>query len=58
MIANGVDITEDRKEKYDFSVPYAYNRTAIIVNGDNDEIQSFEDLEGKTTANTLSLIHI
>ena len=54
VIANGVDITEDRKEKYDFSVPYAYNRTAIIVNGDNDEIQSFEDLEGKTTANTIT----
>ncbi|MDO4262050.1 MAG: amino acid ABC transporter substrate-binding protein [Eubacteriales bacterium] len=54
MVVNGVDITEERAEKYDFTEPYAYNRTAVIVTGDNDEIQSFEDLEGKSTANTIS----
>lgn len=54
MMVNGVDITEERSEKYDFSIPYAYNHTAIIVNGDNDEITSFEDLNGKNTANTIS----
>lgn len=54
IMINGVDITEERSQKYDFSTPYAYNRTAIIVNGDNDDIQSLEDLEGKSTANTIS----
>ena len=54
MMANGVDLTEERAEKYDFSEPYAYIHTAIIVRSDYDEIQSFEDLEGKTTANTIS----
>ena len=54
MMVNGVDITEERSEKYDFSIPYAYNHTAIIVSGDNDEITSFEDLSGKNTANTIS----
>lgn len=54
MMVNGVDITEERSEKYDFSIPYAYNHTAIIVSGDNDEIASFEDLNGKNTANTIS----
>lgn len=54
MMVNGVDITEERSEKYDFSIPYAYNHTAIIVSGDNDEITSFEDLNGKNTANTIS----
>ena len=54
MMVNGVDITEERSEKYDFSIPYAYNHTAIIVSGDNDEITSFEDLDGKNTANTIS----
>lgn len=53
-MANGVDITPDRSEKYDFSAPYAYIRTALMVRGDDDSIQSFEDLEGKTTANTIS----
>lgn len=53
MMVNGVDIDEARQEKYDFSTPYAYNRTAVIVSGDNDSIQSMEDLKGKSTANTL-----
>lgn len=54
LVVNGVDITEERAEKYDFSEPYAYNRTAIIVRNDNDEIHSFEDLNGKNTANTIT----
>ena len=53
-MANGVEVTEERSEKYDFSDPYLYIRTAIIVNGDNTDINSFEDLNGKTTANTIS----
>jgi len=54
IMVNGVDITEERQEKYAFTVPYAYNKTAVIVNGDNGEIQSLEDLQGKHTANTIS----
>ncbi len=53
-MANGVEVTEERGEKYDFSTPYAYIRTALMVRGDDDSIRSFEDLEGKTTANTIS----
>ncbi len=54
IMVNGVEYTDERGEKYDFSEPYGYIRTAIVVNGDNTEIQSFEDLAGKTTANTIS----
>ncbi|MBP1580777.1 MAG: transporter substrate-binding domain-containing protein [Oscillospiraceae bacterium] len=54
IMVNGVDITEDRLEKYDFSTPYAYNKTAVIVKSDNTEITSMEDLDGKQTANTIS----
>lgn len=54
IMINGVDITEERAEAYDFSEPYAYNRTAVIVSGDNTDITSMEDLEGKHTANTIS----
>lgn len=53
-VANGVDVTEERAKKYDFTEPYAYNRTVIIARGDDDRIASFEDLAGKTTANTIS----
>lgn len=54
IMVNGVDITEERQLKYDFSTPYAYNRTAVIVKSDDDSIQSMEDLNGKKTANTIS----
>ena len=54
MMINGVDITEEREKAYDFSEPYAYNRMAVIVRGDYDEIQAMEDLAGKHTANTIS----
>ena len=54
IMVNGVDITPDRAAKYDFSTPYAYNRTAVITRADDDSIQTLEDLNGKTTANTIS----
>ncbi len=54
IVANGVEVTDERAEAYDFSEPYAFIRTAIIVRDDNTDITSFEDLDGKTTANTLA----
>lgn len=54
IMVNGVDITEGRQEVYDFSVPYAYNRTAVITAADNNSITKLEDLAGKNTANTIS----
>ena len=54
LMVNGVGITAERQQKYDFSTPYAYNRTAVIVRGDYDEIHSMEDLKDKKTANTIS----
>jgi len=53
IIINGVDITDTRKEKYDFSEPYAYIRTALVVADTNTEITSFADLAGKKTSNSL-----
>ena len=56
MVVNGVTVDEERSEKYDFSTPYAYNRTAVIVAGDSP-IEKMEDLAGKQTANTISSIY-
>ena len=53
MVINGVDVTEERSEKYDFTDPYAYIRTALVVREDNEDIKSFEDLKGKTTSNSI-----
>jgi cystine transport system substrate-binding protein len=52
-IINGVEITDLRKEKYDFTTPYAYIRTALVVKNDNTEITTFDDLKGKKTSNSL-----
>ena len=54
MAANGVEITDERAEKYDFTTPYGYIRTALIVRGDNADINAFEDLAGKKTANSIA----
>ena len=54
IAANGVEVTEERARKYDFSTPYGYILTALIVRGDNTDIQSFEDLKGKHTANSIA----
>ena len=52
-IINGVEITDERKEKYDFTTPYAYIRTALVVSKDNQDISSFDDLKGRKTSNSL-----
>ena len=57
IMVNGVGVTEERAEKYNFSTPYAYNKTAVIVRGDYDEISSMKDLKGKKTANTITSIY-
>lgn len=54
IIANGVEWTEERAEKYDFSTPYGYIRTSLIVQADNTDINSFEDLKGKVTTNSIA----
>lgn len=54
IMVNGVDVDEERSLKYDFTEPYAYNRTAVIVRSDNADIASMEDLAGKHTANTIT----
>ena len=54
IAANGVEITDERAEKYDFTESYGYIRTALVVRGDNDSITSFEELNGKHTANSIA----
>lgn len=54
LVINGVELSDDRAAKYDFSEPYAYIRTALIVREDETGINTFEDLKGKTTANSIA----
>jgi len=54
IACNGVGYTEARAEKYNFSTPYVYTHKVLVVRADETEINSLEDLKGKTTANTAS----
>ena len=54
MIANQVSINDEREADYDFSKPYTVSPGVIVVNAGDDSISSFDDLEGKTTAQSLT----
>ncbi|WP_457099114.1 amino acid ABC transporter substrate-binding protein [Microbacterium sp. P5_E9] len=54
VIANQVSINPEREEKYLFSEPYTVSPGVIVVKEDDDSISSFDDLDGKTTAQSLT----
>jgi len=54
LIANQVSINPEREEKYLFSTPYTVSPGVIVVKEDDDSISSFDDLDGKTTAQSLT----
>ncbi|MFD2045531.1 amino acid ABC transporter substrate-binding protein [Ornithinibacillus salinisoli] len=54
VIANQVGIDPDRLENYDFSVPYTVSSAVVVVPEDNTDINSFEELEGKRSAQSLT----
>jgi cystine transport system substrate-binding protein len=52
IACNGVGYTEERAQKYDFSTPYVYTESVLVVRADNDSIRSFDGLKGKKTSNS------
>jgi cystine transport system substrate-binding protein len=54
IIANQVSINEEREGKYELSEPYTISPGVVIVSEDTTDIGSLSDLEGKTTAQSLS----
>ena len=47
IVIDGIYITDEIKKDFDFTNPYAYTTTSIIVNDVNDGIKDFDDLNGK-----------
>lgn len=52
VVFNQVSINEDRKKKYDMSVPYTMPYPVIVVHKDNNDIKSFADLNGKKSVHS------
>lgn len=53
-IFNQVGITDERKEKYDFSDDYIVSKAVLIVPEDNTDIKTFADLKGKKAGQSLT----
>ena len=54
MVANQVGINEERQASYEFSDPYITSTAVLVVAKGNEEIKSFEDLEGKLSTQSLT----
>lgn len=54
VVVNQVEANDARRQKYDFSVPYMYDHTAILVRKDNNAIKTFEDLKDKRAAESVT----
>lgn len=53
-IANQVTMTEERQADYLFTTPYTVSTGVVVTRADDDSVATFADLEGKTTAQSLS----
>ena len=54
LVLNQVGVTDERKEKYDFSDPYLYSYIALIVNKAHNGITSWDTSKGKKTSLNIS----
>lgn len=54
VVFNQVSITDERKEKYDFTIPYSVSHVALITKKGNTDIKDFTDLDGKKAAQSLT----
>ena len=54
LVLNEVAITPERLKKYDFSDPYITSKAVIVVHSDNHSINSFADLKGKKSSQSLT----
>ncbi|MCW1249485.1 amino acid ABC transporter substrate-binding protein [Acaricomes phytoseiuli] len=54
LIANQIAINPEREQKYLFSTPYTLSTGVIVTRMDDSSISSFNDLNGKTTAQSMT----
>ena len=49
VIANQVTLTEERKQKYEYTSPYAFNVYCLIARNDNENLTKIEDIKDGMT---------
>lgn len=54
FVINNISVTDERKEKYDFTIPYMESVAVLAKHKDNADIQTIEDLDGKKAAQTVT----
>ena len=54
FVINNVSITDERKEKYDFSIPYMKSEAVVAVHTDNTDITEPADMDGKKSSQTIT----
>jgi len=54
IVMSGVEITPEREERFYYTTPYAYEKAVVIVRKETNDIKSFKDLNGRTSANSLN----
>ncbi len=58
VAANDIEITSKRKEEFNFSTPYKYSYSTMVVRkGDYSGIDSLEDLEGKVAGGGATTVY-
>jgi len=58
VAANDIEVTDNRKEAFDFSDPYKYSYSTMVVReSDYSDIYSLEDLEGKIAGGGATTIY-
>lgn len=57
-VANAVAVTEARVQKYNFTDPYSFYGSQIVTNQKNTDINTLDDLKGKTISGVLGSNHI
>ena len=56
-VINAVSVTDERKEKYDFTDAYLYIPRQVVVRSDNETLKSWDDLKGAKVATSKALHH-
>ncbi|KRK45194.1 transporter substrate-binding domain-containing protein [Dellaglioa algida] len=54
VVLNNVGVTKERQAKYNFTSPYIYSKSILVVKKDNTSIKTIKDIKGKKMAQTVT----